>query len=110
LDAHTSGCNILIVTHAAPLIEGVRALLTPTGNQNVKVLKKEEVDITTNQDKNNLSTWDMSPIRTGVCSLTHLELTDNKWTLLKNGLVSYLSKGEQNAWIFRDDKFLYKTS
>jgi len=109
LDAHTPDYNILIITHAAPLIEGVRALLTSTGNQNMKVIKNEEIEITTNQDKSNLSAWDMSPIRAGVCSLTHLELTHDKWTLSKNGLFSYLSKGEQNAWIFPDDKSLYKT-
>jgi len=110
LDAHTPDCNILIVTHAAPLIEGVRALLTVAEDQSQEVVKKEEVEITTNQAKSNLSTWDMSPIRTGVCSLTHLELMDDKWTLSKNGLISYLSKGEQNAWIFPDDESLYKTS
>ncbi len=110
LEAHTPDCNILIITHAAPLIEGVRALLTSTGNQNVEVIKKEEIEITTNQDKSNLSAWDMSPIRASVCSLTHLELTDDKWTLSKNGLFSYLSKGERNPWIFPDDKSLYKTS
>jgi broad specificity phosphatase PhoE len=110
LDVHTPDCNILIITHAATLIEGVRALLTVTEKRSEEVIKNEEVEITTNQDKNNLSERDMSPIRAGVCSLTHLELMDDKWTLSKNGLTSYLSKGEQNAWIFPDDESLYKTS
>ena len=108
LAAHPDDCNILIVTHAATLIEGVGALVTIGSEQNQEVIKKEEVAITTNQEKNNLSTWDMSPIRAGVCSLTHLELRDDKWTLSKNGLTSYLSKGEQNQWMFPEDASLYK--
>jgi hypothetical protein len=87
----------------------VRALATISKERSQEVIKKEEVEITTSQDKSNLSTWDMSPIRTGVCSLTHLELIDDKCTILKNGLTSYLSKGEQNVWIFSDDASLYKT-
>ncbi len=35
------------------------------------------------EKKNNLSAWDMSPIRAGVCSLAHLELMDNNWTVEK---------------------------
>ena len=107
LDAHSFDCNLLIITHAAPLIEGVRALLTPNDNRTEQVIKKEEIQISMNQTKSNQSTWNMTPVRAGVCSLTHLELTDDKWTLLKNGLASYLSKGEQNAWFFRDDQALY---
>lgn len=106
LDAHTSDCNILIVTHAAPLIEGVRALLTPNADRTERVIKKEDIEISTNCP----ITWDMTPVRAGVCSLTHLELTDDRWTLLKNGHVSYLSKGEQDIWWFRDDGSLYATS
>jgi broad specificity phosphatase PhoE len=110
LDAHTTNCNILIVTHAATLIEGVRTLATVSRERSQKVIKKEEVEITTNQEINNLSEWDMSPVRAGVCSLTHLELKDDKWTLSKNGFTSYLSKGEQNVWFFPDDKSLYEKS
>ncbi|CAF4386872.1 unnamed protein product [Adineta steineri] len=55
-------------------------------------------------------TWDMSPIRAGVCSLTHCEFIDKKWTLSKTGLASYLSKGEQRIWYFPEDKSLYETS
>jgi broad specificity phosphatase PhoE len=109
LDAHTADCNILIVTHAATLIEGVRALVTISSEQNLEVVKRKEIEIARNQEKNNLSTWDMSPIRAGVCSLTHFELMDGKWTLSKNGLTSYLSKGEQNVWIFPEDVSLYET-
>lgn len=105
LDAHTFDCNILIITHAATLIESVRALLTITAKRNQDVIKKEEVEITTYT-----STWDMSPIRAGVCSLTHLQIIDDTWTLSKNGLISYLSNGEQYAWFFPDDEALYKAS
>jgi broad specificity phosphatase PhoE len=110
LDAHTAECNILIVTHAATLIEGVRALVTVSREKSQKVIKKEEVEITINQEKNDLSVWDMSPVRAGVCSLTHLQLMDDRWNLSKNGLTSYLSKGEQNAWIFPEDASLYETT
>jgi broad specificity phosphatase PhoE len=109
LDAHTADCNILIVTHAAPLVEGVRALTTLSRERCQEVVKKEEVEITTNQEKSNLSAWDLSPIRAGVCSLTHFEFTDDKWTMSKNGLSSHLSKGEQNLWIFPEDVSLYET-
>lgn len=100
LDIHITDCNILIVTHAAPLIEGARALATISQQQNQKIIK--------DKDKNNLAAWDMLPIRAGVCSLTHFELLDDKWTLSKNGFASYLSKGEQNPWIFSDDISLYE--
>ena len=109
LDAHVSDCNILIVTHAAPLIEGVRALLTPNEDRTDKVIKKEDIEISTNQETNCPMTWDMTPVRAGVCSLTHLELANDQWSLSKNGHVSYLSKGEQDVWWFRDDGSLYTT-
>ncbi|UJR19745.1 hypothetical protein I4U23_022878 [Adineta vaga] len=108
LDAHTTDCNILIVTHAATLIEGVRTLVTVSKERSQEVVTKKEVIIATNQENNNLSAWDMSPIRAGVCSLTHLELLDDNWTVSKNGLTSYLSKGEQNFWMFPEDAPLYE--
>ncbi|CAF1244098.1 unnamed protein product [Adineta steineri] len=104
LDAHADDCNILIITHAATLVEGVRALITITKEHN------QGIEITTIQEQNNTSTWDMSPIRAGVCSLTHCEFIDKKWTLSKTGLASYLSKGEQRIWYFPEDKSLYETS
>ena len=110
LNAHNTNCNILIVTHAAPLIEGVRALLTGIGEQSSVVVKKEEIEIILEQETNNLSSRDLSAVRTGVCSLTHLELTDNKWIISNNGLTSYLSNGEQNPWMFPDDVSLYQSS
>ena len=110
LDTHPTDCNILIITHAAPLIEAVRAVMTIAEEQHQEVIKKDEVGTTTIEDKSPLSAWDMSPIRAGVCSLTHLELIDNRWNVSKNGLASYLSKGEQNNWVFPDDLSLYQTS
>lgn len=101
LNLHSLNCNILIVTHAATVIEGVRALLTISQQQN------EQITIETNDIS---SQWNMSPIRAGVCSLTHVELIDNKWAVQKNGLASYLFKGEQNVWVFPDDRHLYKFS
>lgn len=93
LNLHSTDCNILIVTHAATVIEGVRALLTISERDNEQIVVSSQ--------------WNMSPIRAGVCSLTHVELVDSKWTVKTNGLASYLSKGEQNAWLFPDDKHLY---
>jgi broad specificity phosphatase PhoE len=102
LDAHPNECNILIITHAAPLIEGVRAVMTIAEERQQQV-------VTTIEEKNSISAWNMSPIRAGVCSLTHLELIDDRWTVSKNGLISYLSQGEKNNWIFPDDLSLYPT-
>lgn len=103
LNSHMNDCNILIVTHAAPLIEGARALATID-----KVENGSGTNIKENKITSNMSTWEMLPIRPGVCSITHFELVDTNWTLSKNGHSSYLSKGEQNVWIFPDDISLYK--
>ncbi|CAF3422038.1 unnamed protein product [Rotaria socialis] len=110
LDSSKDDSNILIVTHAAPLIEGARALATITRERNQGMNNMEEIENQKNLETNNLSKWEMLPIRAGVCSLTYFELINDKWILLENGLASYLSKGEQNVWIFPDDSSLYEPS
>ncbi|CAF1536173.1 unnamed protein product [Adineta ricciae] len=96
LDAHKDDCNILIVTHAAALIEGVRAFIT--------LSKEEQMKITATDENTKALTWDMTSVRPGVCSLTHFEFLDDKWNLKTSGLTSYLSKGEQRVWVFPDDE------
>ena len=110
LNAHSTDCNILIITHAAPLIESVRALMTIAAERQQDLTEKNEAIFATISEKNEGSVWNMSPIRAGVCSLTHLELIEHRWALSKNGLASHLSKGEQNNWIFPEDASLYNTS
>ncbi|CAM4912412.1 unnamed protein product [Rotaria socialis] len=87
-----------------------RALATITRERNQGMNNMEEIENQKNLETNNLSKWEMLPIRAGVCSLTYFELIDDKWILLENGLASYLSKGEQNVWIFPDDSSLYEPS
>ncbi|CAF0776441.1 unnamed protein product [Adineta ricciae] len=96
LDDHKDDCNILIVTHAAALIEGVRAFIT--------LSKEEQMKITATDENTKSLTWDMTSVRPGVCSLTHFEFLDDKWNLKASGLTSYLSKGEQRVWVFPDDE------
>lgn len=100
LDIHKDDCNILIVTHAGPLIEAVRALLSLPNLIN-PISNSDLEEITT-------SKWNMSPIRTGVASLSHLIQTENQWTLTKNGLASFLQDGEVKMWVFPDEKHLYQ--
>jgi transcription factor C subunit 7 len=88
--------DVLVVTHAASLIESVRAFKT-IAKQEANSVEKEQVVVE----------WDMSPVRAGVCSLTHFTLKDENWEMVENGKASFLTKGEQNPWIFPDDAHLY---
>ncbi|UJR11443.1 hypothetical protein I4U23_015622 [Adineta vaga] len=110
LEVHKDDCNILIVTHAATVIEGARAFITLTKEQDETLINKEQVTISLDGEKRTDLSWDMTLIEPGVCSLTHFEFVDNKWKLKSNALTSYLSRGKQYQWVFTDEKSLYKTS
>ena len=68
--------SILIVTHAASKIAGVRAILQ---DRSVKV-------------------------NCGTCSLTKLTLEDGKWKHKSNGDCSFLEDGEERNWKFPHQK------
>ena len=99
LNNHRENCNIIIVTHAAPLIEASRAVLSMNEKRCMPTINTEMIPNTV---------WNLCPIRAGVCSLTHLELINDSWTIIKNGCTSHLSDGEQNIWYFPSDSYLYE--
>ncbi|KAL0479203.1 hypothetical protein AKO1_008030 [Acrasis kona] len=86
--------NVLVVTHAASLIEGVRAM-TIISRECSGQVTKEEAEFESSE-------WSSIQVKTGVCSLTHFELKDT-WGMNYTGMTNYLSGGEKNAWYFPDD-------